>query len=455
VNDSFPKTFLFGAATSSYQIEGAVDADGRGPSIWDTFCAKAGTILDGSNGRDACDHYRRFREDVTLMRWLGLSAYRFSIAWPRVFPNGKGAVNERGLDFYERLVDALLESGIAPFATLYHWDLPDALEREGGWRARSTAQHFVDYADAVSRRLGDRVGHWITHNEPWCVAMHGYVHGEHAPGQRSLRAGLEAAHHVLLSHGWAVPVIRQNAPQAEVGITLNLTYCEPASGSAADVDACRAKDGTYNRWYLDPVFGRGYPLDVIEDHVRRGALEQPRLPFVEEGDLAAIAVPIDLLGVNYYTRDIVRAGEGAEGSAPPVHEKTDIGWEVYPDGMSKLLLRVRDEYGPRSLYITENGAAYHSSPDEAGRIRDGDRQRYLHAHLAAVQRAIEAGAPVDGYFVWSLLDNFEWAYGYTQRFGIVWVDYETQARIPKDSAHWYRALIRERALPPLDADFAR
>ena len=450
-NAGFPQDFIFGAATSSYQIEGGVDQDGRGPSIWDTFAAMPGKILDGSDGRRACDHYRLWREDVDLMRWLGLEAYRFSIAWPRVLPSGRGEVNTRGLDFYDRLVDALLELHIEPFPTLYHWDLPQALEDQGGWRVRSTAEAFAEYADVVSRRLGDRVRHWITHNEPWCTAMHGHVHGEHAPGRRDWFEGLAAAHHVLLSHGWAVPAIRANVPQAQVGITVNLTHCQAASESAADVDATRMKDGTYNRWYLEPLFGRGYPEDVIADHVARGTLRDARLPFVAPGDLEAISVRTDLLGVNYYTRELVAADQtaGNTRTMAPREEITDIGWEVFAEGLTTLLVRLHDEYAPPRMYVTENGAAYHTAPDATGRIRDVARQRYLHAHLAATRAACEAGAPVAGYFVWSLLDNFEWAFGYSQRFGIVWVDYETQARVPKDSAHWYRELIRSRALPPV------
>jgi len=448
VKQTFPRDFLFGAATSAYQIEGATELDGRGLSIWDTFAATAGTIVDRSDGRRACEHYRLWREDVDLMRWLGLRAYRFSVAWPRVLPSGSGAVNVRGLDFYERLVDALLAADIEPFLTLYHWDLPQALQDRGGWGARDTAAAFVEYSDVVSRRLGDRVRNWITHNEPWCIAMHGHVHGEHAPGERDWLLGLHAAHHVLLSHGWAVPVLRQNSPGSQVGITLNLTYCEPASDREADLDACRAKDGTYNRWYLDPLYGRGYPSDVVADHIARGTLADEQLPFVRDGDLTAIAVATDLLGVNYYTRDLVEAdARGQPGSAAPRNEVTDIGWEVHAEGLSTLLLRLQAQYAPARMYITENGAAYHNAPDDSGRIRDGERERYLHAHLEATLAACRAGACVQGYFVWSLLDNFEWALGYTQRFGIVWVDYETQERVPKESAHWYRELIRERALP--------
>ena len=447
MSEAFPKNFILGAATSAYQIEGAVDQDGRGVSIWDTFAAQPGAILDGSDGRHACEHYRRFPEDVALMRWLGLRAYRFSVAWPRVVPSGRGPVNNRGLDFYERLVDALLAANITPFLTLYHWDLPQPLHERGGWTSRETAVAFAEYADVVSRRLGDRVQHWITHNEPWCTAMHGYVNGEHAPGHRSWREGLAAAHHVLLSHGLAVPLIRRNAPQAEVGITLNLTHCEPASDSERDRDACRVLDGTYNRWYLDPVHGRGYPPDVIADHVARGHLDEPRLPFVQDGDLSIIATPTDMLGINYYTRDRVRADDDGEPVKTEAQfETTDIGWEVYPSGLSTLLLRLRDEYAPARIYITENGAAFHTAPDATGQVRDLARQQYLHQHLRATLEACRAGVPVAGYFVWSLLDNYEWAEGYTQRFGIVWVDYTTQQRVPKDSAHWYRSVIREHAL---------
>jgi beta-glucosidase len=453
VSAAFPKSFVFGAATSSYQIEGFTEQDGRGASIWDRFCARPGNILDGSSGARACEHYKRYREDVELMRWLGLGAYRFSIAWPRVIPGGRGSVNPRGLDFYERLVDALLAANIVPFPTLYHWDLPQVLQDNGGWAARDTAYAFAEYADVVSRRLGDRVRHWFTHNEPWCTAMHGHVHGVHAPGQRDWLLGLYAAHHVLLSHGLAVPVLRQNVPEAEVGIVLNLTYCEPASDSAQDHDACRKKDGTYNRWYLDPVHGRGYPADVVADHVARGTLSDEQLPFVRDGDLQTIAVETDMLGVNYYTRELVTVdASAAPVAAQPRHEVTDIGWEVYAQGLHALLLRLRNDYQAKRMYITENGAAYHMPPDAEGRVRDIERKRYLHAHLNAVLEAYRAGVPMAGYFVWSLLDNFEWAEGYTQRFGIVWVDYETQERIPKDSAHWYRELARGRKLPWVERD---
>ncbi len=439
---TFPSDFVWGAATSAYQIEGATTEDGRGPSIWDTFCATPGAIKDGTTGEVACDHYHRYPEDIALMRSLGLRAYRFSIAWPRVIPGGTGPVEPRGLDFYERLVDALLAAGITPWATLYHWDLPQPLEDLGGWPARRTAEAFVPYADAVTRRLGDRVKHWITHNEPWCASTLGYLTGEHAPGRRDPAAALAAAHHLLLSHGLAVPVVRANSPGAKVGITLNFTPATPASPSDLDADAARRFDGTFNRWFLDPVSGRGYPADVVADHAAEGL---DALAEVRPGDLDIIAVATDFLGVNYYTREIARGPEA--GNLPRVVEppepeaRTDIGWEVHPESLRALLVRIATDYPPTPLFITENGAATFDGPGADGRVIDTRRVRYLEQHLVAVAAARAEGAPVDGYFAWSLLDNFEWAWGYAQRFGLVWVDYATQARVPKDSARWYRDVI--------------
>ncbi len=438
----FPASFTWGTATSSYQIEGAVAVDGRGPSIWDTFCAVPGAIRDSSSGAVACDHHRRYPEDVAWMRALGVGAYRFSIAWPRVLPAGRGAVEPRGLDFYDRLVDALLAAGITPWATLYHWDLPQPLEDAGGWPVRGTAEAFVPYVDAVTGRLGDRVKRWITHNEPWCASTLGYLTGEHAPGRRDATAALAAAHHLLLSHGLAVPVIRANSAGAQVGITLNLTPATPASPSALDREAARRFDGSFNRWFLDPVFGRGYPADVVADHAAAGV---EALAAVRPGDLERIAVPTDFLGVNYYTRHLARGPEeGNEPRAVPEpgpEARTDIGWEVHPDSLRSLLVRLSTEYPPTPLYLTENGAATHDAPGPDGRVRDERRVRYLAGHLEAVAAARAEGAPVEGYFAWSLLDNFEWAYGYSQRFGLVWVDYDSQVRIPKDSAWWYRDVI--------------
>ncbi len=449
---SFPQNFLWGAATSSYQIEGAAQEDGRGESIWDRFARVPGKVEDGSNGDVACDHYHRAREDVRLMKSLGLQAYRFSIAWPRIQPEGRGRPNPKGLDFYSRLVDQLLEAGIAPFATLYHWDLPQALQDEGGWPARSTAEAFVEYTSIVARALGDRVKDWITHNEPWCAGMLSHQRGLHAPGLQDWGAALAASHHLLLSHGWAVPVLRRESPGARVGITVNLTPAVPASPSAADHDACRRFDGYFNRWFLDPLHGRRYPADMVADYVAAGHLPAGGLPFDRPGDLEAIAVKCDFLGINYYSRAVVREGRPWDGlpreeleraAIPAGAAWTEMGWEVYPDGLFQILTRVHLTYGPPRIYVTENGASYSAAPDADGRVRDEARVQYLRDHFLAARRAIDAGVPLAGYFAWSLLDNYEWERGYTQRFGIVWVDYQTQARVPKDSALWYRRVIAE------------
>jgi beta-glucosidase len=452
---SFPEDFIWGTATSAQQIEGGADEGGRGESIWDRFAATPGRITDGSNARVACDHFHRWREDVELLRWLGVDAYRFSIAWPRILPQGRGAVNAAGLDFYDALVDGLLEAGIRPFVTLYHWDLPQALQDRGGWAARETVDAFVEYTAAVVSRLGDRVGHWITHNEPWCVATLGHEQGHHAPGHRDPAEALRAVHHVLLSHGRAVEVLREHAPDARCGIVLNLMPVHPATDSDADRDAARRLDGTFNRWFLDPLFRRNYPEDVIADRVRRGHLAEPVLPCVEAGDLATIATPLDFLGVNYYSRAVVRAdahGEPAGVRMVPEEELTEMGWEVYPDGLHELLVRVTRDYRPRAIHVTENGAAFVDAPDDGGRVADPRRIAFLRDHLAAARRSIDDGVPLEGYFVWSLLDNFEWGYGYTKRFGLVRVDYATQRRTPKDSARWYRRVIAANAIDAIDDD---
>jgi beta-glucosidase len=450
---TFPRGFLWGVATSAFQIEGGADRDGRSESIWDRYAATPGRIHDASDARVACDHYRRWREDVGLLRELGVNAYRFSIAWPRVLPNGRGAPNPSGLDFYDRLVDALLEAGIRPMATLYHWDLPQVLQDQGGWGSRATAEAFVGYADAVSRRLGDRVGHWVTHNEPWCIATLGHENGEQAPGARDPALALRVAHHVLLSHGWAVPALRANVPRAELGVVLNLVPADPASPSEADRDATRAFDGFFNRWYLDPLFRAEYPADAIADRVRQGHLAPGPLPFVGPGDLRTIAAPLDFLGVNYYTRAICRSDAVSEAEnlprtipEPPREALTDMAWEVWPRGLHDLLVRLHHDYAPKKLYVAENGAAYSDEPDANGRVRDARRIAFLRGHLAAAARAIEDGVPLAGYFHWSLLDNFEWSHGYTKRFGLVWVDFQTQQRIPKDSARFYRDVVAANAI---------
>lgn len=436
--------FLWGVATSAAQIEGAVDADGRGESIWDRFAAGPGNIADGSNPSQACDHFRLWQDDVERLRWLGVDAYRFSIAWPRILPAGRGRVRAAGLDFYDRLVDALLAAGIDPFVTLYHWDLPQALQDAGGWGARDTVEAFADYADVVARRLGDRVRHWVTHNEPWCIATLGHEEAHHAPGHRDPREALRVAHHLLLSHSRAASRIRRAVPGAAVGIVLNLTPVLPASPSAADRDAARQVDGRLNRWFLEPLFRGAYPSDAVADRVREGHLDSAAMPFVHAGDLEAIAEPMDFLGVNYYSRVVVRAGEN--GAPEPVRtvpeaDLTDMGWEVQPAGLHDLLLHLHREYAPGCIYVTENGAAYADGPDDAGQVADDRRVAFLRDHVAALQGARSAGVPVAGYFVWSLLDNFEWGHGYAKRFGLFWVDFDTQKRVPKDSAFWYRDVI--------------
>jgi len=445
----FPPDFKWGVATSSHQIEGATHVDGRGESIWDRFAATPGKIADGTNGDVACDHYNLWGTDIEKMRWLGVDSYRFSIAWSRILPTGRGPVNKPGLDFYDRLVDGLLAARIDPMVTLYHWDLPQALQDEGGWANRDTMDAFLEYTEAVTRRLGDRVSKWITHNEPWCIATLGHEEGHHAPGHFDPPEALRVAHHVLVSHGMAVERIRTNVPNAEVGIALILTPCYPATPTVGDEDAVRQFDGSFNRWYLDPLYRGRYPDDAIADRRRWGHLSSDDLPFVLPGDMEKIAVPTDFLGLNFYSRAVMKAG--AEGRAAavqmaPKEELTDMEWEVFPDGLKDILVRVHQEYQVPKIYITENGAAYPTAPDSEGRVHDDRRVEYFRLHLESCCRALEAEVPLAGYFAWSLLDNFEWAHGYEKRFGLFWVDYETQERIPKDSAHWYRDAIAAHAL---------
>jgi beta-glucosidase len=438
--DAFPSDFVWGAATAAYQVEGAVREDGRGESIWDRFSATPGKVVNGDTGAVACDSYHRHGEDMRLIRELGLDAFRFSISWPRILPDGRGRVNAAGLDFYDRALDELLESGIEPYVTLYHWDLPQALEDAGGWPARDTVEAFAEFVEVVVSRLGDRVPNWITQNEPWVVSWLGYGLGEHAPGRTSEVDALAAAHHVLLAHGRAAQVLRREAPQARVGVTVDLYPMYPLTDADADVAAARLLDGSRNRWFLDPIFGRGYPADMLEQYAGI-------LPRIEEGDLGAIAAPLDFLGVNYYSRTVVRAG--LDPASPvvvdvPGAERTEMGWEVYPDGLKDLLVRLHRDYELPDVYITENGAAY---PDDRrnGNVSDPKRISYVERHLAALRDAIAEGVPVRGYFVWSLLDNFEWAFGFSRRFGIVYVDFETLERVPKDSFKWYRDFIAAQA----------
>ena len=444
-----PPGFAWGVATSAYQIEGAWNEDGKGPSIWDRFVHLPGRIHNGETGDVACDHYHRWREDVQLMAELGVNAYRFSISWSRVLPDGDGAINRAGLGFYDALVDALLEHGIAPWVTLYHWDLPQALADRGGWPDRSTVEAFAHYAGVMSGALGDRVTNWMTHNEPWVAAFAGHLDGVFAPGLADWGTALRAAHHLLLSHGRAVPVIRAASPGARVGIAIDCRPSRPAGPAEADVAAQRHFDGFRNRWFFDPVFGKGYPPDMVAAYRERGRFQSEIPPFVQDGDLAAIAAPIDFVGINYYTSLLIRAGADetedtgvTPGPNPPAGH-TEMGWPITPDALPRFLRRIHDDYRPAAIVITENGASYSDGPDAEGNVHDSRRIAYLAAHIEALGEALAAGVPLAGYFAWSLLDNFEWTSGYSQRFGLVWVDFPTGTRTPKDSFAWYReALLR-------------
>jgi beta-galactosidase len=462
----FDDSFLFGAATAAFQIEGASHTDGRTDSIWDAFCRVPGAVINGDDGSVACDHYHRYAEDVDLMSRLGLQSYRFSTSWARVQPDG-GPVNPAGLDFYSRLVDELLAHDIKPWLTLYHWDLPQALEELGGWRNRDTAYRFRDYAMAVHERLGDRVPVWTTLNEPWCAAFIGHLAGAHAPGEMNPRSALAAAHHLLLGHGLAVQALREADPGLTLGITLNLTVAKPADPHRpGDVDAARRIDGQMCRIFLDPIFRGSYPEDVLADVAGLGLDE-----VIADGDLATISAPIDALGINYYQGQAVSdqpATDTKHTEAPTSRQTrspfpaadnvythsqglptTGMGWEIQPDGLRELLVRIHREYADPAgvdLYVTENGAAFDDEVSDDGAVHDQPRVDFLRAHLNAVLDATGDGVPVKGYFYWSLMDNFEWAWGYSKRFGIVHVDFATQERTVKDSGQWYSAVVAANAI---------
>ena len=429
----FPQDFVWGVATSAYQIEGAASEDGKGASIWDRFCTLPGAIADASSGDVACDHYHRWQADLDLIAELGVDAYRFSVSWPRVQPDGMGAFNAKGLDFYEGIVDGLLARGIKPYLTLNHWDLPQALQDRGGWAARDTVQRFVDYARAVAGRMGDRLAAITTHNEPWVVAMLGHESGVFAPGIRHRATAMQVAHHLLLSHGLALQALRAQGCGSRLGIVLNLSPVRAATEDPADLAKAHLEDGRLVRWYMDPLFKAAYPADVL-DFLGADA------PRVEPGDMAAIATPMDFLGVNYYTRSVVSAA-GDWDVRTGGKALTDMGWEVYPEGLTELLLRLHRDWPVPPLYVKENGAAFKDRFID-GRVQDVQRTDYIACHIAAVGEALAQGVPMAGYMVWSLLDNFEWASGYEKRFGIVHVDYATQRRTPKDSALWYRSFLR-------------
>ncbi|WP_322920530.1 GH1 family beta-glucosidase [Nocardioides renjunii] len=469
----FPADFTWGMATASYQIEGAVAEDGRTPSIWDTFSRVPGAVMGGDTGDVACEHYHRMPSDVALLADLGATSYRFSVSWPRVRPDA-GPVNPAGLAFYDRLVDELLRHGIAPWLTLYHWDLPQALEDAGGWTNRDTAHRFVDYALAVHDVLGDRVPTWTTLNEPFCSSLLGYTAGHHAPGRQEGAAGLVAAHHLLLGHGLVTTELRSRGAD-RLGLSLNLTVPDPSDpDDPVDVDAARRIDALHNRLFLDPVFRGSYPADLLEDTSHLTWQRKPWYDVVRDGDLAITSAPIDVLGVNYYHGNEVSGhlrtdvvGVGADGPdrvavSPFVGSEhvtfpsrglpvTDMGWEIQPEGLHRLLRRLHDDYPRLPIYLTETGAAFADVPDEHGAVHDPDRIAFLDSYLRAVHLAVDEGVDVRGFFQWSFCDNFEWAFGYAKRFGLVHVDYDTQLRTPKSSAHWYAELSRTGMLPATES----
>ncbi len=451
---SFPEGFLWGAATASYQIEGAADEDGRGPSIWDTFSHTPGKTYRGDTGDVACDHYHRLEEDLDLMADLGLRAYRFSVAWPRIQPDGSGTTNRKGLDFYRRLVDGLRERSIEPMLTLYHWDLPQALQDRGGWTGRDTSERFAEYSGIVYEALSDGVSYWITLNEPWVAAWLGHGYGAHAPGLKDANAALSATHHLLLGHGLAMERMRSAGDGNRLGVTLNLHPARPGRDRDADREAARRVDGQANRLFLDPLFRGEYPEGVFPHYGGRGA----DLSFVRDGDLEKISTPVDFLGVNYYFRHTIRDAPEEEASevpfsdlharpiVPHAAEKTAMGWPVDPEGLTQMLVRIKEEYADLPVYVTENGRAVHDYVDPGGEVKDEERISYLDAHFRAAHEAVERGVDLRGYMVWSFLDNFEWAEGYSKRFGLVFVDYRTQRRIPKASARWYAEVIGRNGL---------
>ena len=444
----FPQGFVWGSATASYQIEGAAQVDGRGESVWDRFSHTPGKTFEGHTGDVADDHYHRWADDIKLMQEIGLQGYRFSIAWPRILPDGTGAINKPGLDFYDRLVDGLLAAGITPFATLYHWDLPQSLQdRQGGWTARAIVDQFVHYADVVTRALGDRVTYWATFNEPRIFVTHGYELGWHAPGVIDPPQAIQAAHHVMLAHGAAVPVIRRNSPQAQVGIVYALNPIETADTSPEGQARQHLVDARTNRWFVEPVLAGTYPDVLIESAEFAGLDIQP-------GDMATINAPVDWVGVNYYSRIVVGGPEGdvmaatvdstADAAALGGLPRTEMGWEIYPHGLTKVLTELHARYHPPAIYITENGAACDDVLTE-GRVHDAVRVAYLRDHFRAALVALEAGVPLRGYMVWSLLDNFEWAFGFSKRFGLIHVNYDTLNRTLKDSAHYFKRVIAANA----------
>lgn len=435
----FPDTFLWGAATAAYQVEGAFNEDGRGRSIWDTFAHHPGNIHNGDNGDVACDSYHRYEEDIALMKELGIQTYRFSISWPRILPDGTGEVNEKGLDYYHRLVDKLLENGIEPFCTLYHWDLPQALQDLGGWKNRETIHAFVRYSEIMFKEFSSKIKYWITFNEPWCVSFKAHYEGDQAPGEQNLQSAIDVAHHIMIAHGKTVQRFRQLGLPGQIGYAPNVSWREPFSSKEEDVDACRRRVGWMVEWFMDPLFKGEYPDFMIEAFAAKGAHVH-----IKPGDMEAIKQPIDFLGINYYMGSVGRYKQG-EGlfdmeDIDEGYERTDFNWPIYSRGFYKVLVHITEQYGSIPLYITENGACYNDEP-AGGRVRDGKRIEYLQKHLIQLKRAMDSGVQVKGYITWSLMDNFEWAAGYSKRFGLIHVDYDTQVRTKKDSFYWYKKVI--------------
>lgn len=446
-NNKFPESFVWGTATAAYQVEGAVYEGGRGESIWDRFCRMPGKVSAGDTGNIACDHYHRYKEDIQLMKSLGIKAYRFSVAWPRILPEGAGKVEKEGIRFYTDLTDELLKAGIEPYVTLYHWDLPQAMQDIGGWANPKMPEYFLEYCKVVFDALGDRVRHWITLNEPYCASMLGYYEGRQAPGIQDFSTALQAAYHLYIGHGKVVKYFRKQKLKGEIGITLNLMPRHPLGGKEENVKAARYADGYLNRWFLDPLIYKKYPDDMIALYKRKNII----VPDFTEDNMDLIGQPLDFLGLNYYNDTFIRSNPGkwpleGEAEIPKYMQVTDRSWPITPDGLEEMLVRLKEEYHIKKILITENGASFNDIVTMEHTVEDTGRKDYLKRHLTAVHRALEKGVPVEGYFVWSLLDNFEWAFGYASRFGIIYVDFKTQERIIKSSGMWYAQCIKENAV---------
>ena len=450
---TFPERFVWGVAASAYQIEGAHDVDGKGASVWDTFAHTPGKIRNGDTGDVACDHYNRWREDVELLKRIGVHAYRLSLDWTRILPQGRGKINQKGLDFYIKLLEGLRQAGIEPYINLYHWELPQALQDEGGWDSRATVDAFAEFAEVSTRHFGKLCKNWITFNEPAVDSFAGHWSGIHAPGMRDLGLAIRASHHMLLAHGRAVQAVRANVPDAEVGIVVDITLTLPRSHSADDYRRYRHADGFLHRWFLDPLYSRGYPADMLSDWRKGGHIKSDDLGVIKPGDMDTIAEWTDNIGVNFYRREVGVSSKGEDGSEvigteihPDSTERTEMNWDIYPHGIFESVCRVYFDYRPPKIYLSENGFSFGDGPGPDGRVRDQRRIDCVRRHLAELHKAVEAGVPLAGYFLWSFIDNFEWAQGYAQRFGLIWVDFKTQQRILKDSAHWYNGVIRSNSV---------